>query len=58
MNVLHSCRILHSLSIKNICYDKMDLKLFYFHVTSFINIYASMFHFPAYTDHYKVVLCS
>ena len=58
MNVLHSCRILHSFSIKNICYDKMDLRLFCFHVTSFINIYASMLHFPAYRDHYKVVLYS
>ena len=25
--------VLHSFSIKNIFYDKMDLKLFYFHVT-------------------------
>ena len=30
------CRIpIHSFFIKNILYDKMDLRLFYFHVTSF-----------------------
>ena len=25
--------VLHSFSVKNIFYDKMDLRLFYFHVT-------------------------
>ena len=32
MNVRHSMGVLHSFSIKNIFYDKMDLRLFYFHV--------------------------
>ena len=35
MNVRHLKGVLHSFYIKNICYNKMDLKLFYFHVTSF-----------------------
>ena len=32
MNVRHPYGVLHSLSIKNICYGKMDLRLFYFDV--------------------------
>ena len=32
MNVRHPMGVLHSFSIKNIFYDKMDLWLFYFHV--------------------------
>ena len=34
MNVRHAMGVLNSFSIKNMCYDKMDLKLFYFHVTN------------------------
>ena len=33
MNVRHSSGILHSFSIKNIFYDKMDLSVPYFRVT-------------------------
>ena len=33
MNVRHPMGVLHSFSIKNIFYDKMDLRLFYFYVT-------------------------
>ena len=33
MNVRHAIGDLHSFSIKNIFYDKMDLRLFYFDVT-------------------------
>ena len=32
MNVRHSMDVLHYFSIKNIFYDKMDLRLFYFDV--------------------------
>ena len=30
MNVRHSLVVFHSFSVKNIFYDKMDLRLFYF----------------------------
>ena len=33
MNEKHPMGVLHSFSIKNNFYDKMDLRLFYFHVT-------------------------
>ena len=33
MNVRHPMGVVHSFSIKNIFYDKIDLRLFYFHVT-------------------------
>ena len=33
MNVRHPMSVLHSFTIKNIFYDKMDLELFYFRVT-------------------------
>ena len=33
MNVRHPMGFLHSFSIKNIFYDKMDVRLFNFHVT-------------------------
>ena len=39
--------ILHSFSIKNIFYDKMDLRLFYFHVTKYSSVNKSrenLFH--------------
>ena len=32
MNVIHSMGVLHSFSVKNIFYDKMDFMLFYFRV--------------------------
>ena len=32
MNLRHATGVLHSFSIKNIFYDKMDLRLFYFDV--------------------------
>ena len=32
MNLRHTYGVLHSFSIKNIFYDKMDLTLFYFRV--------------------------
>ena len=32
MNVRHPMGVLHSFSIKDIFYDKMDLRLFYFNV--------------------------
>ena len=35
MNVRHPMGALHSFSIKNIFYDKMDLRLFYFRVTNY-----------------------
>ena len=34
MNVTHPMVVLHSFSIKNIFYEKMDLSLFYFPVVS------------------------
>ena len=34
MNVGHPMVALHSFSINNIFYDKMDERLFHFHVTS------------------------
>ena len=34
MNVTKPVGVLHSFYIKNIFYDKIDLKLFYFHVTN------------------------
>ena len=33
MNVRHAQGVLHSFSIEHIFYDKMDLRLFHFHVT-------------------------
>ena len=33
MNVRHPIGVLHSISIKNIFYDKLDLTLFYLNVT-------------------------
>ena len=33
MNVRHPMGVLHSFSIKNIFYDKMDVRLVNFHVT-------------------------
>ena len=33
MNLKHPMGVLHSFSIKNVFYGKMDLRLFYFHVT-------------------------
>ena len=35
MDVRHPMGILHSFYIKNIFYDKMDLRLLYFHVTKY-----------------------
>ena len=35
MNVRHPMGVLHSFSIKNIVYDKTDLRLFYFDVAIF-----------------------
>ena len=34
MNVTNPVGVLHSFYIKNIFYDKIDLKLFYIHVTN------------------------
>ena len=36
MNGRHPWGVLHSFSIKNICYDKMDVKLFYFDVKTIL----------------------
>ena len=35
MNARHPMGVLHSFSIKNIFYDKSNLRLFYFHVTKY-----------------------
>ena len=35
MSVLSSLGVLHAFSIKNIFYDKLDLRRFYFDVTNF-----------------------
>ena len=35
MSVLSSLGVLHAFSIKNIFYDKIDLRRFYFDVTNF-----------------------
>ena len=43
MNVRHPMGVLHSFSIKNIFYDKMDLRLFYFHVKICMSYYLSMY---------------
>ena len=34
--IIHYMGVLHSFSIKNIFYDKMDLRLFYFHVMTWL----------------------
>ena len=39
MNVRHPMGVLHSFSIKNSFYDKMDLQLFYFRVTMCVYLY-------------------
>ena len=36
MNVRYPMGVLHSFSIKNIFYDKMDFRLFYFRMTIFL----------------------
>ena len=36
MNVKHPMDVLHSFSIQNIFYDKVDLKLFYFRVAIYL----------------------
>ena len=38
MNARHPVGVLHSFSIKNIFYDKMDLRFFYFDVTIYRKI--------------------
>ena len=38
MNVRHLMCVLHSFSIKNIFYDKMDLRLFYFDVAKWVHL--------------------
>ena len=43
MNVRHPMGVLHSFSIKNIFYDKMDLRLFYSHVTNSEFIHVEVF---------------
>ena len=40
MNVSHPMGVLHSFSIKNIFYDKMNLRLFYFDVAAWLNHWA------------------
>ena len=35
MSIRHPMGVLHSFSIKNIFYDTMNLRLFYFDVTTF-----------------------
>ena len=37
MKVRHPTVVLHSFSMKDIFYDKIDLKSFHFHVTTYIN---------------------
>ena len=37
-DVRHHMGVLHSLSIRNTFFDKMDLRLFYFHVTKYTRI--------------------
>ena len=44
MNARHPYSVLHSFSIKNILYDKMDVKLFYFHVAIYSCIVELHFH--------------
>ena len=38
MNVTHPMGVLLSFSIKNIFHDKMELGIFYFHVTIYIGL--------------------
>ena len=50
MNVRHSMGVLHSSSIENLFYDQIDLRLFYFDVTTRKRIitnedYLLQFHF-------------
>ena len=35
MNIRHPMGVLHSFFIKNIFYDKMNVRLFYFHVVKY-----------------------
>ena len=42
MNVRHHMTVLHSFSIKNIFHEKIDLKLFYFHVTKYNHLCKSV----------------
>ena len=37
MNVKHLMGVIHSFSIKNIFYDKMDVRFFYFDVAEFLS---------------------
>ena len=43
MNVRHPQGVLHLISIKNIFYDEMDLRLFYFHVTICMSYYLPIY---------------
>ena len=44
MNVRHPIGVLHSFSIKNIFHDKMDLRVFYFRVTIYMNLISATIH--------------
>ena len=41
--IANECKTLHSFSIKNIFHDKMDLRLFYFHVTICMSYYLPIY---------------
>ena len=46
--------VLHSFSIKNISYDKMDLRLFHFHVTIYSEPYEIYVHIIyLFLSHFK-----
>ena len=44
MNARHPYSVLHSFSIKNVLYGKMNIKLFYFHVKIYSSIVELHFH--------------
>ena len=46
MNVRNPMGVLHSFSIKNIFYDKMDVRLFYFDVAKCFNFFKPEYFIP------------
>ena len=52
MNVRYPTGVLHSFSIKNIFYDKMNLKLLYFRVTKWENAYCNQWTMIHQKTHY------
>ena len=53
MNLRHPMGVIHPFSIKNISYDEIDLKLFYFHGTiCFLKLNIPFIHFMPLVSFY------